>query len=68
MVIKRHKENMSSMRPDFSIILIMLKILDSTAFSPGETEVTNDRVRKRRRASKLVSPMNFVWNRLTFWR
>lgn len=40
MVIKRHKENMSSMRPDFSIILIVLKVLDSTDFSIGKTEVT----------------------------
>lgn len=48
MVIKCHKENMSSMRPDFSIILIVLKTLDSNAFSVGRTEVTNDGVKKRK--------------------
>lgn len=60
MVMKRHKENTSSTRPDFLIILIVLKILASTAFSLAKTEVANERVRKRRRVSKLVSPMNFM--------
>ena len=65
--MKRHKENMSSMRPDFSVIQMVLKILDTTAFSLGKAEETNNRVRKRRRVSKLVSPMSFLWNMLTFW-
>lgn len=59
MVIKTHKENTSSTRPDFLIILIVLKILASTVLAREKAEVANERVRKRR-VSKLVSPMNFM--------